>query len=300
MILKYTLTDKMISFVISISEKIGQIKEIRSSHKHIDFDMMCNVKNIQNALQIRGMSYPNHIIAELMESKSSSIITSEDNRIVKEEVSKYLRVKNGKSYHPANFKDTLHRAGQEKPEPQLPKEVITKLTSSDKFFLYRVAEFCDGCNVIGQNDLMDLWLTTLFLKEYDILLYFPYNDVLALESSVIVKGKRLIDKLKHETSTQNRRYLLIEFYLGIINSVLQQCLEVHYKLSKPIAGRVEMLRGKIAEPFSRKDYMGYYKISNPSASLDLKKAVENGILIMEGDKRNARYWYRGNNEVEVL
>lgn len=46
MALKYTITNKMISSIVPISEKIGRIKEIRQMHKHIDFDMMCNVKNL--------------------------------------------------------------------------------------------------------------------------------------------------------------------------------------------------------------------------------------------------------------
>lgn len=33
---------------------------------------------------------------------------------------------------------------------------------------------------------------------------------------------------------------------------------------------VEMLKGIIKEPFSRKEYMRYYKISSATASLDLK------------------------------
>lgn len=41
MILEYVITDNMISSVVSISEKIGRLKEIRESNKHIDFDTQC-------------------------------------------------------------------------------------------------------------------------------------------------------------------------------------------------------------------------------------------------------------------
>ena len=53
-----------------------------------------------------------------------------------------------------------------------------------------------------------------------------------------------------------------------------------------------MLKDKIKEPFSRKDYRTYYDISGSAASKDLKEAVDKGILIVKGDKINARYWYK--------
>lgn len=80
--------------------------------------------------------------------------------------------------------------------------------------------------------------------------------------------------------------------MSIIDSILTQSLEVDYKLSNPILGRVAMLNGKIKEPFSRKGYLTYYDISGSAASKDLKEAVDKGILIIEGDKINARYQYK--------
>lgn len=53
-----------------------------------------------------------------------------------------------------------------------------------------------------------------------------------------------------------------------------------------------MLKDKIKEPFSHKDYWTYYDISGCAASKDLKEAVDRGILIVKGDKINARYWYK--------
>ncbi len=52
-----------------------------------------------------------------------------------------------------------------------------------------------------------------------------------------------------------------------------------------------MLKGVIREPFSRKEYMRYYKISSATASLDLKKAVKDKTLVVKGDKIKAVYWF---------
>lgn len=44
MMAEYTITNKMVSYIVSISEKIGRIKEIRNVHRHIDFDRACMLK----------------------------------------------------------------------------------------------------------------------------------------------------------------------------------------------------------------------------------------------------------------
>lgn len=57
-----------------------------------------------------------------------------------------------------------------------------------------------------------------------------------------------------------------------MNLVLKYSINLHHKLLHPIKNRVKMLEGIIREPFSRKEYMRYYKISSATASLDLKKS----------------------------
>ncbi len=64
MILEYKITDKMISSVVSISEKIGRLKEIRRVNKHIDFDQACIVRNIQRILKGKNIIYPDKVISD--------------------------------------------------------------------------------------------------------------------------------------------------------------------------------------------------------------------------------------------
>lgn len=69
MALKYTITNKMISSIVSISEKIGRIKEIRQMHRHIDFDLMCNVPNVQDILNLENINYPEQAIIDFLNHK---------------------------------------------------------------------------------------------------------------------------------------------------------------------------------------------------------------------------------------
>lgn len=71
MILEYRITDKMISSVVSISEKIGRLKEIRRINKHVDFDWACIVRNIQRILKWENIIYPNKVISDSLGSEHS-------------------------------------------------------------------------------------------------------------------------------------------------------------------------------------------------------------------------------------
>lgn len=68
MILDYNITDSIISSIVAISEKIGQLKEIRQTNKHINFDQDCLIKNIQNIFKEKGIACPDRVIATLLES----------------------------------------------------------------------------------------------------------------------------------------------------------------------------------------------------------------------------------------
>ena len=58
--------------------------------------------------------------------------------------------------------------------------------------------------------------------------------------------------------------------------------------------RIALFQEKMgSKKFSRKDYLQNFKsISAPTASRDLKWAVEQGILKKEGEQRLVQYWFR--------
>ena len=125
-----------------------------------------------------------------------------------------------------------------------------------------------------------------FYKEHGIILSLAYNNYLKEQKQV----NNLFDFFPEILlRTDLSRY---ELFLSVIDILLDECIEYYYELSNPKSGRIEVLKGIIKEPFSRKDYMAYYKLSGSAASKDLKEAVDKGILIMKGDKINARYWYK--------
>lgn len=297
MALKYTITNKMISSIVSISEKIGRIKEIRQTHKHIDFDLMCNVTNVQDILNLESIDYPEQAIVDFLNHKLPEQADLEDFRFktIYETIAIYANIK---KYKPNNLKTFLKIASvftNYELDIDGLKTAINILRNKEKVFIVRIAEFCNlTYNYNPDNYLIQIWLTILFYNEIGCILYLPYAKTLEREYSLHKLGEYYDDVLAAKCKKANSLHPSIEFYLSIIDSILIQSLELDYKLSKPILGRVEMLKGKIKEPFCRKDYLTYYDISGSAASKDLKDAVDKGILIIEGDKINARYWYRGD------
>lgn len=83
MVLKYSITNKLILSIVSISEKIGRIKEIRQTHKHIDFHMLCNVKNVQDILYLENIDYPEQAILNFFKHKLPERVNMEDFRLKK-------------------------------------------------------------------------------------------------------------------------------------------------------------------------------------------------------------------------
>lgn len=293
--LKYIITNKMISSIVSISEKIGRIKEIREAHKHIDFGMMCNVQNLQDILHLENMDYPEQAIVDFLNYKLPERLDMDDFRLkrIYEATATYVNIK---KYKPDDLKTFLKIAGiftnYELDRDGL-KTAINILRNKEKAFILRIAEFCYlTYNYNPDNYLIQTWLISLFYNEIGCVLYLPYAKAIEREYSVYKLGEYYDDVLAAKCKKAKSLHPSIEFYMSIIDSILIQSLELDYKLSKPILGRVEMVKGKIKEPFSRKDYLAYYDISGSAASKDLKDAVDKGILIIKGDKINARYWYK--------
>lgn len=293
MILEYKITDKMISSVVSISEKIGRLKEIRRVNKHIDFDQACIIKNIQRILKGKNIIYPDKVISDSLGPEHS---------IQKEDVESILPVIEFHTTHLTNKELDINTYAEayssnkyfeEIPTWKLDR-IIKRTDFSPLFFLYSLADFCKECNNLTPDYFIEGWLINRFYQEHGIILSLTYNNYLEEQKKADVFAYFLAQTPFHKDPP---RY---EFFLSVIDTLLDVCIEYYYELSNPKSGRVELLRGTIKEPFSRKDYIAYYDISEPTASLDLRKAVEKGLLSIKGDKRNARYWYRGDTGIEYL
>nr|WP_228413973.1 hypothetical protein [Chryseobacterium sp. CH21] len=81
--------------------------------------------------------------------------------------------------------------------------------------------------------------------------------------------------------------------LGIILESLQELLQTQNK-TLYTEDRIFLFKEKVKQnKFSRKDYMQNFRnISAPTASRDLKWAVEQGILLKSGEQRLTEYCFK--------
>lgn len=305
MIIDYTITNKMISSVTSISEKIGRIKEIRSANKHINFDLQCNIKNIQNILYSLEVPYSNQFITQLITDNSLSINPhkEEELAIAQNIIEFYKRIIKNSDLEIENLAKEYNSTGLfENIDVDHIQNIIEKYKVSNlsNFFLYNIAKFCCESYYKVNGIFEELWLILSFYKEYGFVLHLSYDKYFEQEKFIDYNNVNHFDNADLLSREHNSKYPLYEFYLSVIDSILEESIELHYKLIHPVSDRVEILKGVIKEPFSRKDYMEYHKIASATASLDLKKAVEKGILTIEGDKRNARYCFKDETDVVFL
>lgn len=293
MIIDYNITDSIISSIVAISEKIGQLKEIRQGNKHIDFDQTCLIKNIQNVFKEKDITCPDRIITALLES--DAMVQSPDmNEYIEviKVINLYKNIINTKYLGFDSFIKMYDESKIFQESIQDLEGIAERQSSSNHFFLYHVAVFCYDCFYKTNGHLEELWVTSLFYREYGMLLYFPYDSFLEQEQ-YIDKDTNInnFSLAESRAKREDASYPLYEFFLDVINQVLEQSINFHHELLHPSKNRVEMLKGVIREPFSRKEYMRYYKISSATASLDLKKAVKDKTIVVKGDKIKAVYWF---------
>lgn len=293
MILDYIITDSIISSIVAISEKIGQLKEIRQANKHIDFDQACLIKNIQNTFKEKDITCPDRVIAALLESDAMVQPSDMNENIeVLKVISLYKNIIKTKYLGFDSFIKMYDESKIFQESIQDLGGIAERQNSSNHFFLYHAAVFCYDCFYKTNGDLEELWVTSLFYREYGMFLYFPYDSFFKQEQYIgNENGTNHFSLAESRAKREDAIYPLYEFFLDVINQVLEHSINFHHELLHPNKNRVKRLKGVIREPFSRKEYMRYYKISSATASLDLKKAVKNKTLVVKGDKIKAVYWF---------
>ena len=160
------------------------------------------------------------------------------------------------------------------------KEIHPLIISS--VFHYEVEfihPFSDGNGRMGR-----LWQHVILAK------YHPLFEYVPMESVIREKQKRYYDVLG-ECDHEGDSTVFIEFALQAILESLELFLCELKPAPLSAADRIERARvhfGK--ESFSRKDYLGILKtISAATASRDLRKGVDGGVLKKKGDRSLTEY-----------
>lgn len=138
--------------------------------------------------------------------------------------------------------------------------------------------FMDGNGRMGR-----LWQTVILMQEHPVFELLPIETFIQSNQQEYYNTLAISDKSGVCTT-------FIEFMLRMIETALAE-IETAVRIPLNASTRMQAFLTQLStEQFTRKDYLAYFRtLSTTTASRDLQRAVEAGLLERIGDKRTARY-----------
>jgi Fic family protein len=311
----YSITPVILSLISTISEKLGVINANHLQAPRTELRKANQIKTIHSTLEIEGNTLSIDQVTAVIENKRV-IAPQKDIHEVKNAIKVYdafqsfnaLSLPSFLKAHALLMKGLIPMPGKfrtagagivkgSKLTHLAPKANMVKALMNDLFsylkndkdlllikscvFHYElefIHPFVDGNGRMGR-----LWQSVILKELNPIFVFLPVELIIKQRQSEYYKVLEKSDKSGNST-------LFIEFILAAIDEALS--MQVNQRRAPVTAEeRIKIFREQFGKnEFSRKDYLEYFKeISAPTASRDLKSAVEQKIIKRRGDKRTAVY-----------
>ena len=313
----YEITPAILTSLIKISEKLGEINASHLQRPPTELRKKNRIKTIQASLEIEGNTLSVEQITALLENKrvlapKKDILEVQNAIRVYEKLDElnYNSLTSLCKAHKLLMSGLVEDAGKlrsksvgivkgSKLAHMAPKGTMVKPLLNDLFhylkkdpelllikscvFHYEfefIHPFIDGNGRMGR-----LW-QTLILKAYS-----PVFEFLPVES-IIKQRQKDYYKALETSDKQGKSTSFIGFMLHVIDLALEDVLKTQNR-TLSWEDRILLFREQIKQDFfSRQLYLrAFREISSATASRDLKQALDAGILKKTGDKNTARYTY---------
>lgn len=313
----YQLTDKILRLIASISERIGEINSTHLYKPPTELRKKNRIKTIKFSLEIEGNTLTEAQITAILDNKrvlapQKDIIEVQNAIAVYEQLNSFnpLLLKDLEKAHAILMNGLIEQAGRirtknvgivkgSKVEHIAPDGSIVNGLMKDLFrylkndadlilikscvFHYEfefIHPFLDGNGRMGR-----LWQTLILMQQYPVFEFLPVERLIKLRQAEYYVKLSESDKKGHSTP-------FIEFMLEILLEALDELLQSQ-TITLHTEDRIRLFEDKIGKnKFSRKDYLIHFKtISAPTASRDLKWAVDQGVLMKFGAQRLTEYQF---------
>jgi len=311
----YTVTPKIIDLISLISEKLGRINSIHLNRPPTELRKRNRIRTIQSSLEIEGNTLTEGQITSLMENKrvvgpQKDIIEVQNAIKVYSSITtfKYTLQKSLLKAHktlmdrllddPGTYRTgsvgivkgskITHVAPPNHLVPQLMTDLFEYLTRDPDILLLKSCVFHYEMEFIhpfqdGNGRMGRLWQTLILMKLNPVFEFLPIEYLIKERQEQYYLSLQKSDKNGSST-------VFIEFMLEIIRDSLDELLSTQNRTLKT-EDRINLFKSEIGfEEFTRKDYLRKFKeISAPTASRDLKKAIELNLIEKTGDKNTSKY-----------
>jgi Fic family protein len=310
----YEITSSILKFISSISAKIGEVNAKYLVKTNPSLRKQNQIKTIHSSLSIEGNTLSEEQITAILENKR--VVGSEKDIIeVLNALEVYKNIKILKHHSENDFlkahkmlmKNLIENPGKYRTKgvgivkgskiehvapphenvPFLMKDLFQYLKDKTELSLIKscvfhyemefIHPFMDGNGRMGR-----LWQTVILMEEFPVFEFLPFETLISKNQPAYYQSLAASDKEGKSTK-------FIEYMLDIIDQSLSELLtNSTKKLSDE--NRIQVFIENSVEEFTRKDYLSYFKeLSSATASRDLKKGVDLGLITKHGDKKTTTY-----------
>jgi len=310
----YEITPSILKYISSISEKIGEVNAKYLIKTNPSLRKQNQIKTIHSSLSIEGNTLSEEQITAILENKRV-VGPQKDIIEVLNALEVYKNINTFKHHsekdlfkaHKMLMKSLIENSGKYRTKsvgivkgskvehiappyknvPFLMKDLFQYLKDKSEISLIKscvfhyemefIHPFMDGNGRMGR-----LWQTLILMEEYPVFEFLPFETLISKNQTAYYSSLSASDKEGKSTK-------FIEYMLSIIDQSLSELLQNSTKKLSD-EDRIQVFIDFFDNEFTRKDYLNYFKdLSSATASRDLKKAVENGIITKRGDKKTTVY-----------
>ena len=310
----YEITTKILNYITSISEKIGEVNANYLNRPSPQLRKQNKIKTIHSSLKIEGNTLTEEQITALIDNKRV-LGPQKDVKEVLNAITIYDNLKEFKSNNEKSFlkahkillSELIENSGKYRTQgvgivkgskvehlappaenvPFLMKDLFSYLKNTEEIELIKscvfhyemefIHPFIDGNGRMGR-----LWQTLILMEKYPVFEYLPFETLISKDQEKYYKALSESDKSGKSTK-------FIEYMLSVIDSSISELLNFNNRTFTE-KERLEYFISLNKSEFTRKNYMDVFKdISSATASRDLKNGVEKGFFNKTGEKNKTKY-----------